>query len=372
MISPRSCAIPLALAGGLLAVAANAEQASGFTVVPSIGYHMFDSDTHLGNDHYGSLGLGYTFTSHWGLEFAYQQGSAELINTTQKIDLKQVRLDALYHFSRDGQVQPYLLIGGGSERWQDGLIAAENSLVNVGAGLKIWFSDSVSLRTDMRIINDPDNEQTRFAASLGLNVLVGGSRPVAASAASVDSDDHGVSDSEDRCPNTATSIEVDRQGCDIVLDDDQDGIPNAMDDCPDTSSGAKVDEFGCYVMIRETKEVSLRVEFESNSSNVTPNSRPEIERIARFMREYPLTEIKIEGHTDDTGEAAYNQWLSQQRANAVVKVLTEQYGIDASRVSATGYGQSRPIVVNNGEENRAKNRRVTAKITAHVERIAAP
>lgn len=90
-----------------------------------------------------------------------------------------MRLDALYRFARDGQVQPFLLLGGGNERWEYRPTAMENSILNAGAGLKIWLGDRASVRTDMRIINDIDNERTSYAVGLGINFLFGGSRPAA-------------------------------------------------------------------------------------------------------------------------------------------------------------------------------------------------
>ena len=372
MRSPLTTAIHVVLAGSLFAAtASHADQASGFTIVPSVGYYMFDSDMELENDYYGSLGLGYTFSSHWGFELTYQMGSAESEISSTEFDLEQIRLDALYHFSSDGNVQPFLLIGGGNERWEWNNMETENSIVNAGVGLKVWFSDWASLRTDMRIINDVDNELTSYAVGLGLNFLLGGSNATSETKAAVpaDADSDGVVDSQDRCPDTAMGTDVDMYGCEMLLDDDQDGVANSVDTCPDTSFGAKVDASGCYVMISETKEISMHVVFELNSFKITQESYAEIESVARFMREYPLTDVNIEGHTDDSGSAAYNQKLSQKRADAVAEVLINEYNIESSRVSATGYGESRPLVENNSSENRNRNRRVTAKITAQVERV---
>lgn len=373
MKSPLSLAIPLFIAAPLLTTTTtHAEQANGFTIAPSVGYHMFDTEINLENDYYGSLGLGYKSTSPWAFEFTYQMGSAEFVSTLNEIEIEQLRLDLLYHFASDGKVQPFLLIGGGHERWTRNLIEVEHSIFNAGAGLKIWLNDWASLRTDMRLINDVDYERTSYAVGVGLNLLLGGSgaRSEPIQQAPLDSDGDGVANGPDRCPATIVGVEVDENGCEMRLDDDQDGIANEIDACLDTSFGAKVDSTGCYIMITETKEMNLRVGFELGSSRLTPDSYTEIEPVAQFMREYPMTNVHIEGHTDDTGSTAYNQRLSQQRAEAVARALSEQYDIDTSRVTATGYGESRPIVPNTSDDNRAQNRRVTARITAQVERIA--
>jgi outer membrane protein OmpA-like peptidoglycan-associated protein len=80
------------------------------------------------------------------------------------------------------------------------------------------------------------------------------------------------------------------------------------------------------------------------------------------MKQYPQTTTTVEGHTDAIGSDAYNQGLSERRANAVRDVLVEQHGIDVNRVSAVGYGESRPVADNDSESGRAINRRVEAAV----------
>ena len=71
--------------------------------------------------------------------------------------------------------------------------------------------------------------------------------------------------------------------------------------------------------------------------------------------------VKIEGHTDDTGEEAANQILSQSRADAVKRYLAS-HGISGERMTATGYGETKPIAENSSEEGKALNRRVDFKL----------
>ena len=72
----------------------------------------------------------------------------------------------------------------------------------------------------------------------------------------------------------------------------------------------------------------------------------------------------LEGHTDSVGTDAYNQRLSERRANAVREVLVNQYGVEAGRVDAVGYGESRPVADNATDAGRAINRRVEAEVEA--------
>jgi outer membrane protein OmpA-like peptidoglycan-associated protein len=90
----------------------------------------------------------------------------------------------------------------------------------------------------------------------------------------------------------------------------------------------------------------------------------DIQSLANFMKQYPQTTTVVEGHTDSVGTDAYNQKLSERRANAVREVLVNQYGVGGTRVNAVGYGESRPVADNATEEGRAINRRVEAEVEA--------
>ena len=102
--------------------------------------------------------------------------------------------------------------------------------------------------------------------------------------------------------------------------------------------------------------------FDFDSASLTKDSELELDRVIEMMKTNATMQVEISAHTDDMGSDAYNQKLSQQRAESVVRYLTNN-GIVASRLVAKGYGESVPSVANDTEENRAKNRRVEFKIT---------
>jgi OmpA-OmpF porin, OOP family len=91
---------------------------------------------------------------------------------------------------------------------------------------------------------------------------------------------------------------------------------------------------------------------------IRPESAPTLKEIGDMLREHPQLHLRIEGHTDDVGQAAANQTLSERRAAAVWQHLMQHYGIDASRLESRGLGQSRPATVNDTPEGRQQNRRV--------------
>lgn len=99
------------------------------------------------------------------------------------------------------------------------------------------------------------------------------------------------------------------------------------------------------------------INFDSDSDRIRDESKPTLEKIAAMLREKPDWKLAIEGHTDSTATAEHNQNLSDRRARAVLASLTAA-GIDASRLSATGYGATRPVAGNESATGRAQNRRV--------------
>lgn len=103
------------------------------------------------------------------------------------------------------------------------------------------------------------------------------------------------------------------------------------------------------------------VQYETGSTNLTPDSRYELDNLVQALKEHATLRIEISGHTDNVGDAGANVTLSQARAGVVANYLQQQ-GIDAGRFTARGYGQTRPLVSNDTEENRAKNRRTEFKI----------
>ncbi len=116
--------------------------------------------------------------------------------------------------------------------------------------------------------------------------------------------------------------------------------------------------------VQEKVTIALNVEFDTNKAVVKDKYYDEIKKVADFMKEFPNTTAAIEGHTDNIANAAYNQKLSEKRANSVRQYLIDKFGIDASRLTAVGYGPTKPIAGNDTKEGRQKNRRVQAVLEA--------
>jgi len=110
-------------------------------------------------------------------------------------------------------------------------------------------------------------------------------------------------------------------------------------------------------LMSEGKIISYGITFDTGKSTIKPESMTEINRIAQLMKDNPDLKFSVEGHTDNTGNAASNQTLSEARSKAVLDKLVEM-GISSGRLKSAGKGQTSPIADNSTDEGRAKNRRV--------------
>ena len=103
--------------------------------------------------------------------------------------------------------------------------------------------------------------------------------------------------------------------------------------------------------------IALYINFDTAKADIRPDSQSTVDQIAALLKQNPALKVSIEGHTDNTGTPAQNKTLSEQRANAVMAAITKQ-GVVATRMSAVGWGQEKPVADNRTEAGRAKNRRV--------------
>ena len=140
----------------------------------------------------------------------------------------------------------------------------------------------------------------------------------------------------------------------VSADRDADGVPDSKDLCLDSLAGVTVDATGC---VADAPIALEGVNFRYDSDALTNPSRAVLDQVARILLEQPTLKVEIAGHSDTQGNAAYNLWLSEQRAKSVMTYLVTQ-GVPAERLSAHGYGGSQPIADNTTREGLARNRRV--------------
>lgn len=174
-----------------------------------------------------------------------------------------------------------------------------------------------------------------------------------------DWDDDGILNNDDWCPYDAEDFDgfQDEDGCPeaskvIFLDGDKDGVLDGSDECPNTPPEERelVKDNGCTMNPEN-------IEFEFDSDKLTANSYKFIDPVVVFLQENEDLNLKVEGHTDSTGNAAYNVDLSIRRASTIKQYLID-HGIDGNRIEVAGFGEDRPIATNTSARGRATNRRV--------------
>lgn len=146
-------------------------------------------------------------------------------------------------------------------------------------------------------------------------------------------------------------------------DNDRDGVIVARERCTGTVLGASIDNYGCGAITPINERKELKILFANDSFFLEPKYFDQVESIATFMKQYPNTKVTIEGHCSRTGSYEHNLELSQNRANAVIAVLAERFGIASDRLKAIGYSYDRPVDLSGTAAAQTRNRRVIAEVT---------
>ena len=338
--------VSLAIAVSCLGATVALADAGQFYIAPGLQKMNYDAEVGLDNDLGYVIGIGYDFTSRLSAEFSVMDLNPET-KAKRELDQDLWKIDVLYGLDFDlGRFKPFVVSGLGNSN-----IDGENdSIWDIGAGLRLPLNERWTWRTSIRnyYALGRDFEDQDFGIDTTLVYRFGGSRK-----------------------SMASSNEPPREGIQEVVavaDADRDGVPDANDLCSDTPRSYAVDKDGCPIAIEEVARVELLVNFDFDRSEVKEQYLPEIERVARFMEQYPDRVVELEGHTDSRGTDAYNLGLSQRRAEAVMAELVGRFGISPSRVSAKGFGESQPIGNNDSAQGRAENRRVITVVIKTLQR----
>lgn len=202
-----------------------------------------------------------------------------------------------------------------------------------------------------------------------------------------DADADGIADIDDKCPDTNKKYKVDAKGC--PLDNDKDGVFNEDDLCPDvagitslkgcadkdgdgvsdiedrcpTTKGT-LENKGCPEIskedVKKITQIASKIYFETNSAKLKPVSSGQLDALVDILKKYDAANLVIEGHTDDVGNDDYNMELSQKRTESVKNYLMSK-GILEARLTAKGYGETKPVADNKTASGKSKNRRVELK-----------
>jgi OOP family OmpA-OmpF porin len=195
------------------------------TLSPFAGYYLFEGKQEFDDSPIYGLAVGYNLTERWGFEgvASYSKSDIKDMNNNDA-DIYNYHLDALYHFSPDRALVPYVAAGIGAQLIHGlGDYSDENAAVNFGGGLKYFLTDAVALRADVRdFLVDGDSFNNDVLNNLSFTVGM--------------TFQLGPFGSFGRSEKAAPPL---------VLDKDGDGVPDQFDRCANTPPGAVVDGFGC-------------------------------------------------------------------------------------------------------------------------------
>ena len=426
--------ISLAIAASLLVMATTASagnKAGYLSVSPVVGGLTFGGSQHIETAPVYGIRVGYNFTKALGIEALFDYSHTEPTKGSgRNIDYYRYGGELLYHFLPDNKFVPYVAVGGGGYNMKGSVPNGSNSSVKTmadyGLGAKYFLNDNIALRADARHIIHLEGSMEHMAEyTVGLYIPFGGPDPAPAAvpepvvAPDRDSDNDGVPDSSDNCPNTPPDVRVDKYGCPLdsdrdgvpdyldkcpgtprgvkvdpdgcPLDSDKDGVPDYLDKCPGTPKGVKVDTDGCPLdsdgdgvpdyldkcpgtpkgvkvdkdgcskaIVKMCEPTVLNVKFDTNKYNIKPQYHNELQKVGDFLAAFPNAQGTIDGHTDSVGSRAYNMKLSQRRADSVRNYIVKTFNIAPERISANGYGPTKPIANNKTAAGKQQNRRIEA------------
>ena len=307
-------------------------------------------------------------------------------------------------------IQPYLTLGAGYMGYKASLKGVDNStiaynnnaqitnfFVPVGLGLKFDLAPGINLDMGYQVnfvmadnfdgyTTGPTNDRFSYA-HIGLEFALGSrSKPQLATHNPVASMRREYLTEEQILKNSLiaqqSQIDAEKAKNDqlrndlnatnanlakLTTDSDGDGVPDANDKCPNTPAGTQVDGSGCPLTVTKNvyvteedkkvvKDAISNLEFDLGKSTIRAHSFPSLDKVAQLLIDKNFS-LKLAGHTDNTGSAELNMRLSKDRAEAIKTYLVSK-GANASRIEATGYGQTQPIATNKTAAGRQQNRRV--------------
>ena len=245
--------------------------------------------------------------------------------------------------------------------------------LNGGVGLSQSDQEELPLEGFLFLRHNP-SEEWEIIGGPGIGLIAGYGVPTFRGFVGVrftptanDRDHDGVPDDEDKCPDIPEDRDRDRDtdGCpEEDEDSDRDGVPDRDDECPtakETINGHRDDD-GCpdsgdpRVIYEDGKfKILDAVHFEHGKSDIKQESHSLLDQVALTIKANPDVNVRVEGHTDDTGPRDVNVRLSKARAESVRRYLVNK-GVSPARLRAQGYGPDKPLVEKTTDEARAKNR----------------
>ncbi|MDR2342381.1 MAG: OmpA family protein [Campylobacteraceae bacterium] len=337
---------------------------SKYDITPTVGGVFPEKSTQLKDQLSAGLRVGQYFDNQFiskiegGVEFA----AAHYKPQKQQALLTRYFLHVVKEFEISKDTYFYGLVGAGYEniRKKSRYGNDDSPYANYGIGLRYAVTDNLYLRTELRHAIKFTNHggDNNIFATLGISYVFGEelkpSVVVEPVEEEVATEEGSVAEIQQTvATETKEETETKAEAETEVVDSDNDGIPDDNDLCPNTPAEFSADDVGCV------KTIALKVNFATNEANVPGQFNSDIESVAKILNSETDYEVIIEGHTDSTGTKEWNLKLSEERAKNVAQELV-RLGVDESRITTEWFGEEKPVASNETPEGRAENRRIEA------------
>jgi len=410
----------LCLAGSVLAlatVASAGNQEGAFSLSPVVGGYTandilpnkrFDTRLLVGGR------LGYNITKAIGIE-----GLFDYSPRANSTNFYRYGGEVLYHFMPDSNFVPYIAAGYAGFNVDKGADKKTHGALDYGIGAKYFLSDSFALRADARHVYSKYNDASYNDAlyTVGAYIPFGGSKPAVKpiepppAPAPVVEPPKPVEKPAPPAPTSSLKVSPtsilkgenatlswtseNASKCEIMPGvgtvatqgsmriSPADNTNYALTCVGDGGSASSTALIGVSMpapppapVVEQaqpkasaaaerfcSKPAVLAIVFDTNKADIKPKYDADLKALAAFLAEFPKAKGEISGHTDNVGGKAFNQKLSQRRADSVKKYMVEKFGVDAARITAKGYGFSKPVASNKTKAGKAKNRRIEANFT---------
>jgi len=360
----------------LLPLSARSEiKAGSFELTPFAGYNFFEKRQNLENRAVLGGRLGYNFTKNFGIE-----GTGEFIKSrvddkaetftregqfTSPIDNVRIifyHLDLVYHFIPEGNFNPFIVAGYGAAHYSPRINNKNMSIIDFGLGSKYWVADNVALRFDLRdnmvteVFQKRDHQMHyhNIEATLGIVFAFGGkAKPEPTPVAKYEPKPEPRPELK---PEPRPTPPPPPPPPKVVVAPPPPPPPPPKPRVEEKviilAAEPKVEE-KVVAAVSETKAEEKviililafeDVHFDFDKSTLKPEAQTILKRNIQLLKDNPKAKVRIAGYTSASGTEAYNQKLSERRANAVQAYLINEGIITRDRLSTIGYGETKPAM----------------------------
>ena len=343
--------------------ASAAVKEGAYSVSPLLGGHVYGNDQQFNANLVVGVRAGYNITKAVGVEalYDYVLPTESKFWSISDITMHRFGGQALYHFTPDNQLVPYLAAGFSGVKFNgSGVNPNIHSSVDYGAGAKYFVTDDIAVRADVRHIIYGYNSTTynNVQFTLGAYFQFGGVTPAVQAIATADAQ---TPPSEPVKVAAACAPVPEQVACAPIPESVKMVFaPVTREDCKPLWAAAQAEASSAAVSLICKKPADVTVLYGSDRVIFKVDYHEELDKVGNFLKEFPNSKVTIVGHADSSGSKEENLQISLVRAGVLRSHIVYKFKIDRSRVSIKGYGSTKPVASNKTEAGKAKNRRIEA------------